>query len=138
MTIDSAGRITITGDGTGVASSSKGAVRTVRITGSGQPDTSFGPSGDGWAVSDGVSDGEQSLSGAAPTAGGGLAVGVGNWMLGLTAAGLKNPQFGSAGAFKITRPAGVAIDALLSNKSGSTITAAGSAGNALYLARYKR
>ena len=138
MTIDSAGRITITGDGTGVASTSKGAVRTVRITGSGQPDTSFGPSGDGWTISDGVSDGEQPLSGAAPIAGGGLAVGVGNWMLGLTAAGLKDPQFGSAGAFKITRPAGVGINALFSGSSGNTITAAGSAGSALYLARYKR
>ena len=137
MTIDSAGRITITGGGSGVASGSKGAMRTVRITGSGQPDTSFGPSGDGWAISDGVSDGN-TLSGAAPTAGGGLAVGNGNGLLGLTAAGLKDPQFGSAGAFKITRPAEVAISALVSGSSGSTITAAGIAGNALYLARYKR
>ena len=138
LTIDSAGRITITGGGSGVASGSKGAMRTVRITGSGQPDTSFGPSGDGWAISDGVSDGNQTLSGAAPIAGGGLVVGSGNWIAGLTAAGLKNPQFGSAGAFKITRPAGVTISALVSGNSGSTITAAGSAGNALYLARYKR
>ena len=138
MTIDSAGRITITGDGTGVAASSKGAVRAVRITGSGQIDTSFGPSGDGWAISDGVSDGAQPLSGAAPTAGGGLAIGVGNWILGLTPSGLKNKQFGSSGAFKITRPAAVSINALLSGSSGRTITAAGSAGNALYLARYKR
>ena len=138
MTIDSAERITITGSASGVASSSKGAMLTVRITGSGQPDTSFGPSGDGWAISDGVSDGNQTLSGAAPIAGGGLAVGSGNWIAGLTAAGLKNPQFGSAGAFKITRPAGVTISALVSGSSGSTITAAGTAGNALYLARYKR
>lgn len=137
MTVDSAERITITGSGSGVASSSTG-VRTVRITGSGQPDTSFGPSGDGWAISDGVSDGNQTLSGAAPTTGGGLAVGSGNWLLGLTAAGLKDPQFGSAGAFKITRPARVTISALVSGSSGTTITAAGSAGNALYLARYKR
>ena len=138
MTIDSAERITITGSASGVSSSSKGAMLTVRITGSGQPDTSFGPSGDGWATSDSVSDGNQTLSGATPIAGGGLAVGSGNWIAGLTAAGLKNPQFGSAGAFKITRPAGVTISALVSGSSGSTITAAGAAGNALYLARYKR
>ena len=138
MTIDSAERITITGSASGVASSSKGAMLTVRITGSGQPDTSFGPSGDGWAISDGVSDGSQPLSGVAPTAGGGLTVGVGNWLLGLTAVGLKSPQFGSSGAFKITRPPGVVINALVSGSSGNTITAVGSAGNALYLGRYTR
>jgi uncharacterized delta-60 repeat protein len=138
MVIDSAGRITITGDGTGVASRSKGAVRTVRITASGQPDTSFGPGGDGWVVTDGVSDGTQPLAGAAATAGGGLAVGVGNWMLGLTSAGLADTQFGSSGSFRISRPKGVDIETLLTGSSGKTLLGAGSAGNALYLVRYRK
>jgi len=137
MVIDSVGRITITGDGTGVASKSKGAVRTVRITAGGQPDTSFGPSGDGWVVTDGVSDGSQPLAGATSTAGGGLAVGIGNWMLGLTSSGSADKQFGSSGYFKISRPKGVDIEALLTGSSGKTLLGAGSAGKALYLVRYK-
>lgn len=133
MVVDSAGRITITGDGTGVSSKSKGAVRTVRITSSGQLDTTFGS--DGWVVTDGVSDGSQPLAGAALTAGGGLAVGVGNWMVGLTSTGQPDTSFGAGGFFSIARPKNVTVEALLAGRG--TLTGAGSAGNALYLARYK-
>ncbi len=76
MTIGASGRITITGDGTGVGAKSKGAVRTVRITRSGKVDSSFGPAGDGWVVSNGVSDGGPPLCGSVLTSNGSLAVGV--------------------------------------------------------------
>lgn len=133
MVVDGAGRITISGDGTGVASKSKGAVRTVRITSAGELDSTFGTGG--WVVTDGVSDGTQPLAGGALTAGGGVAVGVGNGMLGLNSTGGPDTSFGAGGFFSISRPKNVTIEALLAGRS--TLTGAGSAGNALYLVRYK-
>ena len=132
MAIDELGRITVTGDGTTQAGA---GLLTTRLTASGVPDTSFGASGDGRAVTVGPKKGDFTTCGAAPTANGSLTVGAGPTLVQLSSAGVANAGFAAGGRLEIKRPPRVELDAV--NRSGSRrIVVAGTAGSAIYVARY--
>ena len=130
MSVDSRGRTTVTGDGsTGPGS----ALLSARLTLSGRLDASFGTAGR--SVVQGLLNSSDTVCGAAPTATGGLTVGVGHTLAALQSNGLANNHFARGGIVTVTRPAHAGINALVGSGSCSFVVA-GFAGNDVYVARY--
>jgi hypothetical protein len=131
MTMDPLGRLTITGSGL------NNALLTARLTRSGNPDRSFGPGRSGQVVTPGIAGGIPPCGAAASTPAGRVTAGVGNYLVQLLPNGRPNGRVGRGGVFRIGRPSGVAIQAVLQPRVGR-IVVAGYVGNAdaLYIARY--
>jgi uncharacterized delta-60 repeat protein len=132
LTLSSSGAITVTGDGT--IGTGKAFV-SARLTATGKPDRSFGTAGNGVVVTLGASSAGQTLSGATSSPPGGLTVGTGSTVAQLTPNGAPNQSFAPRGVLAIGTPRQVTVYAVTSSGSGALVIA-GSAGNALYVARY--
>jgi uncharacterized delta-60 repeat protein len=132
MTISSGGRIVVTGDG---STGPGAAVLSARLTARGVLDPSFGNGGR--AVTRGLLSGDSDTTcGAASSAVGALTVGVGATLAQLRPDGAPNGRFAPGGLLRIAQPRGVSVNAVA--RSGSQrVVVAGSAGNALYVARYR-
>ena len=133
LRLDSRQRITVTGDGSTQAGR---AMLTIRLTSSGVLDSSFGTAGSGRVVIQGATTGSAPTCGAAPSPSGGLIVGAGATLAQLRPNGTPNGRFGRGGLLTIRKPARVMINAVA--RSGRRrVVVAGSARNALYVARYR-
>jgi len=129
MTTDRRGRITVTGGG------AASALLTARLTGGGALDRSYGSNRNGRSVMPGAGGNAITTCGAAATPAGALTAGVQSTLAQLLSNGRPNTRFARRGVFTIVRPRGVFINAVL--RSGpQRIVLAGSAGNAMYVARY--
>lgn len=133
MTVDSRGRITVTGDG---SIGPGGAILTIRLTRRGALDRSFGSAGTGRVVLDGATSASDPTCGAAPSASGGLTVGVGATLAQLRQNGTPNRRFARGGLLRIRNPARVTINAV-ARAGRRRVVVAGGAGRALYVARYR-
>ena len=126
----SRGAVTVTGDGsTGTGAS----LLTVRLTTRGLVDRSFGAAGR--AVTPGLRSVSDTTCGATATAGG-LTAGAGAILVQLRANGSPNFRFGRRGIATISTPPRVTINAV-SPSSRRAVILAGSAGNAIFVARYR-
>jgi hypothetical protein len=133
MRVGSRQRITVTGDG---STGAGGAILTIRLTGRGVLDSSFGRAGTGRVVMDAPTGGSDPTCGAAPSASGGLSVGVGAMLAQLRQNGTPNGRFAPRGFLTIRNPARVTINAVA--RSGrQRVVVAGAAGSAFYVARYR-
>jgi uncharacterized delta-60 repeat protein len=133
MRVGSRRRITVTGDG---STGAGGAILTIRLTGRGVLDSSFGRAGTGRVVMDAATRGSDPTCGAAPSASGGLTVGVGATLAQLRQNGTPNDRFAPRGFLTIRNPARVTINAVA--RSGrQRVVVAGAAGSAFYVARYR-
>lgn len=133
LVADAYGGVTITGDGTTMAGV---GLLSTRLTAAGEPDPSFGPSGDGRAVTAGPAGDEFTTCGAAPTRGSTTTVGVGSILTQLSSAGTAVPGFAADGRLMIKRPRKVEVNAIARSGAGRVV-AAGLAGHDLYVARYR-
>jgi uncharacterized delta-60 repeat protein len=122
--------VTVTGDG---SVDNSGSLLSVRLTARGRLDSAFGIGGR--SVAPGPRSDNYTTCGATAT-GRGLTAGVGAALIQLNAHGFPNRRFASGGRLRISRPRGVAINAVVSS-GRRTVTVAGSAGNAIYVARYR-
>ncbi len=127
MGIDGRGRIAIAGAG---QVGSAAALLSARLTPQGVLDTSFGARHDGQAVTPGPATDSITTCGGVVTGAGALTAGVGNVLAQLRSNGTP------AGRTRVTRPAHVAINGVLPAAKGGVV-AVGSAGNALFVARYR-
>jgi uncharacterized delta-60 repeat protein len=133
MTVDSLGRITVTGDG---STGSGGALLTARLTSSGALDPSYGETGDGRVVTQGLRGDSITTCGATVGSAGNLTAGVGSTLAQLGPVGTANESFAPGGLLEIDRPRRVTVNAVA--PSGSRrIVLAGAAGRDLYVARYR-
>jgi uncharacterized delta-60 repeat protein len=130
-TVNSRGAVSVTGDGTLGAGN---VLLTARLTRRGRLDRTFGKSHDGRAVTPGAGSSNITTCGASSTAAGVLTVGVGARLIQLRADGAANSAFARGGLIKIAKPFKVTINAIPG--VGRSVLPAGSAGKALYLARY--
>lgn len=130
-TVNSRGGVSVTGDGTLGAGD---VLLTVRLTRRGRLDRSFGKSRNGRAVTPGAGGESITTCGAASTPAGVLTVGLGTRLIQLRANGTPNSSFARGGLIKIAKPRKVTINAAAG--AGGGVVVAGSAGNALYVARY--
>jgi uncharacterized delta-60 repeat protein len=132
MTVRSGGRIVVTGDG---STGPGAAVLSARLTARGVLDPSYGNGGR--AVTRGLRGGDSDTTcGAASSAAGTLTVGVGSTLAQLRPDGTPNGLFAPGGLLRIVQPRGVTINAVAPSGS-QRLVVAGSAGNALYVARYR-
>lgn len=134
MTTDAKGRATITGDGT---SGTANAMLTARVTGNGKTDKSYGPNRDGLSILPGVTDGQGTTCGASATPSGGITVGIENLIVQLTSTGRPDKSFAKGGVATISKPANVYLNAVSAYVNDRFVTA-GSVGNYIYVARYRR
>ena len=126
----SRGAVTVTGDGsTGTGAS----LLSVRLTARGLLERSFGAAGR--VVTPGLRNDSDTTCGATASAGG-LIAGAGAILVRLNANGSPNVHFGRRGIATISRPPRVTIDAV-SPINGRAVILAGSAGNAIFVARYQ-
>ncbi len=132
MTVDGRGRITVTGDG---SAGSAPALLTARTSARGVLDRGFGSSGNGRAVLPGLESDSTTTCGATVSRTGVLTAGVSRTLARLRSNGSPDRGFSNAGRLRITRPAGVAIQAVVPSGTGAVLIA-GSAGNNIYVARY--
>jgi uncharacterized delta-60 repeat protein len=131
LSLDSQGRVTVTGNG---SVTTAGAVLSARLTAAGGLDPTFGGAGDGRSVLPGV-PGDNDTTCGATAAQGNLTVGVGPVLAQLSSTGTPNASFAPGGLLRITTPTRTTVNAVAG--SGRNIVAAGSAGRALYVARYR-
>jgi len=131
MTVDGRGRITVTGGG----GTHRFALLTARLTPLGALDRSYGGAGTGRAVTPGVGGNAITTCGATSTPAGQLTVGVQSKLAQLLPSGRPNTRFATGGVFRIAKPRQVFINALVAS-GASRIVVAGSAGSAVYAARY--
>ena len=129
MTLASNGLATITGE-----DSTGDAILTARLTAAGVPDPSFGPAGDGRAVTPGVSGGSDTTCGAAAK-GGVFTLAAGASFAQLLRDGSPNENFAPGGITNIGTPADVFINAVVL-PSPHTAVLAGGAGTNLYVSRF--
>ena len=130
-TVNARGAVSVTGDGTLGAGN---VLLTARLTRRGRLDRSFGRAHDGRAVTPGAGSSNITTCGASSTAAGVLTVGVGARLIQLRANGAPNTSFARGGLIRIAKPRNVSINALVG--VGRSVVPAGSAGKALYVARY--
>jgi uncharacterized delta-60 repeat protein len=129
-TVDGRGRITVTGGG----SSNGNVLYTARLTASRILDRAYGSAGNGRVMTPRIGGQGILTCGATSTPAGALTVAVQSKIAQLLPDGTLNRRFAPGGIASIRTPRGVSINALVS--SGSRLTAAGSAGNAIYVARF--
>jgi uncharacterized delta-60 repeat protein len=133
MTLVSGGRIMVTGDG---STGAGGAILSARLTRQGVPDSSYGGAGNGLVITPGLRSFSDTTCGATSSAAGALTIGVGSSLGQLQADGTPNHRFARGGLIGIARPGGANVNAVV--RSGSRrVVLAGSAGNAVYVARYR-
>ena len=132
MTVDSAGRITVTGDG---STGSGAALLTARLTSSGAPDPSFGAADDGRVTTQGLRKDSITTCGATISPAGVLTAGVGSNLAQLGPAGAVNEAFAPKGLLRIADPRRVTVNAVGSAGSRRVVVA-GAAGRDIYVARY--
>lgn len=125
------GAVTVTGDGS--VSGGAAQLLSTRLSARGQLSRAFGNGGR--SIAPGPAGDNFTTCGATSTAGG-LTAGVGAALVQLKANGSPNLRFGPGGRVRIGKPRRVAINAVIANGRRS-VTVAGSAGNAVYLARYR-
>jgi uncharacterized delta-60 repeat protein len=133
MGIDARGRVLATGDS---VLNGRGALLTTRLTSRGALDRSYGSTRDGRSVVYGLSGDNDPNCGAAVTGGGVLTAGVATTLARVDPTGRPSRGFARGGVFKVRRPRGVSINAVAPAGSG-TFVVTGSAGNDLYVARYR-
>jgi uncharacterized delta-60 repeat protein len=131
MTLSPSGQATVTGDGSTAAGN---AILTTRLTATGLPDPSFGVAGDGRAVIQGASGGEDTTCGAAARAGV-FTLGAGSSFAQLLRGGTPNANFAPGGITNIGTPAGVGINAVVLPRPHRAVVG-GSVGNDLYVGRW--
>jgi uncharacterized delta-60 repeat protein len=129
-TVDGRGRITVTGGG----STTGNLLFTARVTARGALDRSYGSAGNGRVITPGIGGQGVLTCGATSSPAGALTIAVASKIMQLQPNGAVNGQFARHGIFRVTAPRGVSINALIA--SGSRVVAAGSAGNAIYAARF--
>jgi hypothetical protein len=132
MTVDSRGRIAMTGDG---STGPNAALLTARFNRRGLLDRSFGKSRNGRMVTPGLSNDSNTTCGAASDPSGALSVAVGSTLAQLKPNGSPNKRVGHGGLIKIAKPRNVTINAVR-NSGRCRVVLAGSAGNAIYVARF--
>jgi uncharacterized delta-60 repeat protein len=132
MTVDSRGRISVSGDG---STGGRGAILSARLIPRGVPDRSFGKARNGRVVIPGASSDSDTTCGATSSASGSLTVGVGSTLVQLRADGAPNDRFARGGLINIARPRHVNINAVERSGPGRVVVA-GFAANAVYVARY--
>jgi uncharacterized delta-60 repeat protein len=134
MTVDQRRRITVTGDG---STGSGAEILSVRLSPRGAPDPSFGRARNGRVITEGATSANDTTCGAMSSPKGNLTVGVGSALTRLRRDGAPNNRFAPHGLITILNPGQVGINAVA--RSGQhRIVVAGSAGNDLYVARYRR
>ena len=132
MTVGSRGRVTVTGDG---STGTGAAILSARLSARGVLDSSYGMGGRA-VIRDLRSGDSDTTCGAASSAAGQLTVGVGSTLAQLRPDGAPNGLFAPGGLLTIAQPRGVSVNAAV--LSGlQRVVVAGSAGNALYVARYR-
>jgi uncharacterized delta-60 repeat protein len=131
MVAGAQGRITVTGGG----SAPRDALFTARLTPRGALDRSYGAAHNGRSVVPGVGGNAITTCGALSTPGGGLTVAVQSKLARLLPGGRPDQRFARGGVFSIAKPKNVFVNAVLSAGTGRVVLA-GSAGNAIYIARY--
>jgi uncharacterized delta-60 repeat protein len=131
-TVGSGGRITVTGDG---STGPDAAILSARLSPRGALDPSFGTGGR--AVTPGLRSGDSDTTcGAASSAAGSLTIGVGSTLGQLRPNGAPNGLFAPGGLLRLAQPRGVCINAV-ARSGAQRVVVAGSAGHALYVARYR-
>jgi uncharacterized delta-60 repeat protein len=133
MGVDVRGRILASGDS---ILNGRASLLTTRITARGALDRSYGASHDGRSVVPGLQDDDLPNCGATVTGNGVLTAGVGATLAQVDATGRPSRSFARGGVFKIRRPSGVSINAVTS-AGPSSFLVTGTAGTALYVARFR-
>jgi uncharacterized delta-60 repeat protein len=133
MGVDARGRVLATGDS---VLNGRGALLTTRLTPRGALDRSYGATRDGRSVVYGLSGDNAPNCGAAVTGAGVLTAGVATTLAQVDPTGRPSRGFARGGVFEIRRPRGVSINAVVPAGRGAFLVT-GSAGNDLYLARYR-
>jgi uncharacterized delta-60 repeat protein len=128
MVLDSRGRIVVTG-----ADLDAPDLLTARLTPNGALDSSFGTGGR--VVTSGLGGNSGTNCGAAADSRNAVTVGMGATLVQLTSTGVPNTNFGPGGFVPIGTPPQVSLFAVTRAGAGR-IVLAGSAGQAVYLARY--
>jgi uncharacterized delta-60 repeat protein len=131
MTVDGQGRITVTGGG----GTHHYALFTARLTRQGTLDRSCGPSASGRAITPGVGGNAITTCGVSSTRAGEITVALQSTLAQLLPDGAPDTSFAPGGVFTIFTPSQVFVNALVGEGSGR-ILLAGSAGSAIYVARY--
>jgi uncharacterized delta-60 repeat protein len=131
MTVDRRSRIMVTGGG----GTHRFALFTARLTPRGALDRSYGSAGNGRTSTPGVGGNAITTCGITSTRAGLMTVGVQSTLAQLLPNGRPNMRFAPGGVFTIAKPKQVFINALIGSGL-RRIVVAGSAGNAIYVARY--
>jgi hypothetical protein len=131
MTLDGRGRITVAGGG----GTHRFALFTARLTRRGELDRSYGSAHNGRAITAGIGGNAITTCGISSTRAGEVTVAVQSELAQLLPDGRPNTRFAPGGVFRITKPKRVFINALLGSRPHGVVVA-GSAGAAIYLARY--
>jgi hypothetical protein len=132
MTTDGRGRIIVTGGG----GTRRSALLTARLTPGGALDPAYGGSGNGRTSTPGVGGNAITTCGATATSAGALTVAVQSTVAQLRPDGLANRRFAPGGVIEIAKPAQVFVNALIAS-GARRLVMAGSAGNAIYVSRYR-
>jgi uncharacterized delta-60 repeat protein len=132
MATDGRGRIIVTGGG----GTRRSALLTARLTPRGALDPAYGGSGNGRTSTPGVGGNAVTTCGATATSAGALTVAVQSRVAQLRPDGLANRRFARGGVIKIAKPAQVFVNALIASGARRFVMA-GSAGNAVYVSRYR-
>jgi uncharacterized delta-60 repeat protein len=131
MAVDGRGRIVVTGGG----GTHRFALFTARLTPRGTFDSTYGSARNGRTSTPGIGGNAITTCGLSISRAGQLTVGVQSKLAQLLPDGRPNTRFGRGGVFGIAAPKQVFVNALLSPAPGRVVVA-GSAGNAIYAARY--
>jgi uncharacterized delta-60 repeat protein len=132
MTVGSRGRVTVTGDG---SAGPGAAILSARLSARGVLDPSYGNGGR--AVIRGLRSGDSDTTcGAVSSVTDRLTVGVGSTLAQVRPDGAPNGLFAPAGLLRIAQPRDVSVNAV-AHSGSQRVVVAGSAGNALYVARYR-
>ncbi|MEA2843630.1 MAG: hypothetical protein QOJ69_1301, partial [Actinomycetota bacterium] len=138
MTVDSRGRIVVTGS---VDAGTGPAILNARLTPSGTLDRSYGTAGSGLVLVGGLGNdvGSQTNCGAAVDLSNAVTTGIGATLVQVTSDGTPNTRFGPGGFVTIGAPAGVNLSAVTNAGAGRIVLtgSAGDAGAAMYVARYR-
>ena len=131
MIVDGRGRITVTGGG----GTHRFALFTARLTQRGVLDRSYGRDRNGRAITPGIGGNAITTCGITSTRAGEVTIGVQSKLAQVLPDGVPNRRFAPGGVFRIAKPKQVFINAVLGSRP-HRIVVAGSAGNAIYVARY--
>jgi uncharacterized delta-60 repeat protein len=132
LAVDGRGRTIVTGGG----GTHRSALFTARLTRRGVLDRSYGRAGTGRVITPGIGGNAITTCGVTSTRAGELTVAVQSTLAQLLPNGLANRRFAPRGVFRIGKPRRVFIN-VLSHSRSRRLVVVGSAGNQIYLSRYK-